>query len=263
MTATSDNGELQTWANGDAWSSLKAFTDARIALGRAGTALPTNELLRFQAAHAHARDAVHSVLNIDLQLELEQFGLQVLPIHSCANDRLEYLQRPDLGRLPNPASIELLQKNSGSFDLCICVADGLSATGINNHIVTLLKHLMPALSDLALSPLCLIRRGRVAIGDHVASILQAKMCLMLIGERPGLSAADSIGAYITVDPTPGTTDESRNCVSNIRPGGLSFETAVGKIMYLIVESRRTGISGVGLKENAGLSSSSAPSQRLA
>ena len=244
----------QPWSNEDRWSSLKAFTAARIALGRAGSAIPTKELLEFQLAHAHARDAVYSQLSPTLIHDLAIFNRPLIEVSSLAKDRHEYLKRPDLGRVPDAASLQSLTTMIGNFDLCICIADGLSATGINHHVRSLLALLLPACdtAELRLSPICVIQQGRVAIGDHLSPAVGARLSLMLIGERPGLSSSDSIGAYITYEPVPGKTDEMRNCVSNIRPGGLAFDVAVQKIMFLILESRRLELSGVQLKENAGL-----------
>ncbi|MET0244049.1 MAG: ethanolamine ammonia-lyase light chain EutC, partial [Flavitalea sp.] len=128
-------------------------------------------------------------------------------------------------------------------------ADGLSATAINKNLIALLDELVPLLRQFRLSPITLVRQGRVAIADHVASILQSNIALILIGERPGLTATDSIGAYLTFNPRPGLTDESRNCVSNIRPGGLAFSEAAAKIFYLISEANRLQLSGVKLKDN--------------
>jgi ethanolamine ammonia-lyase small subunit len=242
----------------DPWASLKAFTTARIALGRTGTAIPLREVLNFRLAHAHARDAVYSALAVNaLQEQLHSFYLPVLLLHSKAADRYEYLQRPDKGRQLDAESVALLKAADSAHlqkDVAIILADGLSATAMNVHTQPLLQVLIPLLkgAGFSLAPICMVQQGRVASGDEVGEQLQAKVTLMLIGERPGLSAADSMGAYITYRAKPGTTDEARNCISNIRAEGLQYEAAGRKILYLIQEALRLGLTGVGLKDNAGL-----------
>ena len=240
----------------DAWSSLRAFTQARIALGRTGTALPLAETLRFRLAHAHARDAVYSALDTErLRENLAAFSLPLYTLHSRATDRHVYLQRPDLGRtLSNDSLSQLEGAVSQPSDVCIVIADGLSATAVNQHAVPLLQFLIPAFRsfNFTLAPLTLLQQGRVATGDHIGNALQARLSILLIGERPGLSSADSMGAYLTFQPAPGLTDASRNCVSNIRPEGLSLSLAADKISLLTRESLRLGLSGVNLKDNAPL-----------
>lgn len=242
----------------DPWASLKTFTTARIALGRTGTAIPLKEVLNFRLAHAHARDAVYSALSVNaLQEQLHSFYLPILLLHSKAVDRHEYLQRPDKGRQLDNESISLLKSTSPEHlqkDVAIILADGLSATAMNVHTYPLLSVLIPLLktAGLSLSPICMVQQGRVASGDEAGEILQAKITLMLIGERPGLSAADSMGAYITFSPKPGTTDEARNCISNIREEGLQYEAAAQKILYLIKEAIKLKLTGVALKDNTGL-----------
>lgn len=239
----------------DNWQTLKAFTAARIALGRTGTSIPLKETLQFKLAHAHARDAVYSTLNeMELIKGLQQFNLPVHVLHSKAKDRHEYLQRPDLGRLLTDLSIGHLKDGANGFDIALMLADGLSATAINKHAVPLLQLLMPLLlqANFSLSPINIVHQGRVAIGDEIGSLQQAKISLVLIGERPGLSSSDSMGAYLTYEPSIGMTDESRNCISNIRTEGLSYQTAALKIFYLIKESLRLKISGVALKDDEGL-----------
>ena len=242
----------------DPWVSLKAFTPARIALGRTGTAIPLQEVLQFRLAHAHARDAVHSLLNTEaLIAQLQSFKLPVNLLHSEAADRYEYLQRPDKGRKLNAASAGLLSSIAGDGakdTVAIVLADGLSATAVNSHAVPLLKILLPMLQQagIAVAPLSIVRQGRVAIGDEIGSLLKATLVVVLIGERPGLSSPDSLGVYLTYRPQPGLTDEARNCISNIRPEGLNYQVAAGKLFYLIRESLRKQLSGVGLKDNEGL-----------
>ena len=241
--------------NDDPLNSLKEFTAARIAIGRAGISIPTKQSLEFNLAHAHARDAVYSVLDIDgLSDSLKQFDLPILTLHSKAENRAQYLQRPDLGRKLKKSSITKLEHNEGKYDVVVIIADGLSATAVNEHATAVLKQLITLLSAAKLkpAPICLIEQGRVASGDKIGHVLNAKLSVILIGERPGLSAADSIGAYLTYNPKPGLTDESRNCISNIRPQGLKPKLAAEKIFYLIQEALKMKLSGVGLKDNQGL-----------
>lgn len=232
---------------------IKKFTQARIALGRKGVSLPVKEMLQFKMDHAHARDAVFSLLEIEkLSAALQSFKLPIFFLKSKAADKHIYLQRPDLGRKLDENSIEQLSVlKDMQYDVCIAITDGLSATAINNHAKNLLLSLMPLLNkaNFKIAPLCLIERGRVAIADEAASWMNAKLSLILIGERPGLSSPDSLGAYITYEPSIGLTDERRNCVSNIRPEGLKYKEAANKIFYLIKEAFRLQLSGVALKEN--------------
>lgn len=236
----------------DSWSSLKAFTNARIALGKTGTAVPLNESLQFKLAHAGARDAVYSVLDADAL----QNGLRLLQISSCqlhtrAGDRMIYLQRPDLGRVLDESSVQVLASDAGDYDVVIIIADGLSATAVNMHAIPLLQLLVPLFKkeNISLAPVVLLQQGRVGSGDEIGSLLRAKLSLMLIGERPGLTSPDSMGAYLTYAPQKGFTDEKRNCISNIRPEGLQYTAACDKIFYLVKESLRLKLSGIGLKDN--------------
>jgi ethanolamine ammonia-lyase small subunit len=235
--------------------ALQEFTAARIAIGRAGTSIPLKQSLEFKLAHAHARDAVYSALDIvELTESLKQFDLPVTHLQSMAGYREQYLQRPDLGRKLNEISAAQLAGSQPSTDIAIIIADGLSATAININVIGLLVALTPMLqaAGLSLGTICVVEQGRVAIADEIGAGLKAKMSIILIGERPGLSSADSIGAYLTYGPMPGLTDESRNCVSNIRPGGLSYKQAAKKIFYLVQESFKRKLSGFLLKDNAGL-----------
>lgn len=239
----------------DAWQSLKKFTAARIALGRTGVAIPLKELLAFRLAHAHARDAVYSRLNEEELLKgLQQFNLPFYSLHSKAQTRNDYLQRPDLARQLNDSSAAQLVAANTGCDIAFIIADGLSATAINNHAMQLLQLLIPMLqqSGFSLAPVSIVQQARVAIGDAIGSLLKAKVSVVLIGERPGLSSPDSMGVYITHNPAIGLTDESRNCISNIRPEGMSYKNAAEKIHYLISEAIRLQYSGVALKDNAGL-----------
>jgi ethanolamine ammonia-lyase small subunit len=240
----------------DAWFSLKAFTTARIALGKTGTALPLNASLEFKLAHAHARDAVYSVLNKDLMLqELAAMHQPCFLLRSKAGSRSKYLQRPDLGtQLHADSAKQLTAFENTGFDIAITIADGLSATAVNSHAIPLLQKLILLLQKdhFTIAPVCIAEQARVAISDETGSLLKAKISLILIGERPGLSSHDSLGAYLTYNPVAGTTNERRNCISNIRPEGLSIEHATDKICYLIKESLRLKLSGVQLKDNMGL-----------
>ena len=210
----------------DSWNALRSLTTARIALGRTGVSLPLSEVLRFKMAHAHARDAVFSKLDIHhLQSGLSTLNLPSVVVQSEAIDRHIYLQRPDLGRRVSATSYSSLSSlKSISCDVCICLADGLSADAINQHAIPVLKPLCTELSkqNIRLAPVCIVEGGRVAIGDEIGSLLQASVLIMLIGERPGLSSPHSMGAYLTYAPQAGLTDERRNCVSNIRPEGFGL-----------------------------------------
>jgi len=239
----------------DPWLVLGKFTAARIALGRTGVSIPFRENLSFKLAHAFARDAVYTNLDIDSLIRSAP-GLLVpfVLLHSRATDRAEYLQRPDLGRQLNNESLLILSQYSGSYDICINMADGLSATAINEHAIPLLSLLIPRFitGGFSVAPLCIIEQGRVAISDETGNALGAKLSLILIGERPGLSTPDSLGVYLTFQPMAGNTDHQRNCISNIGPKGLSFESATEKIYYLVSEALRLQLSGIGLKDLSGL-----------
>jgi ethanolamine ammonia-lyase small subunit len=234
------------------WTALRQERGARIALGRAGGSLPTGELLNFAAAHAAARDAVHSELDAArLEATLRPLGSPIIQLHSAAPDRLTYLQRPDLGRRLDDSSRQMLTNFARQeCDAAIIVADGLSALAVERHAPPLLELLLPQLrqSGLRLSPIAIVRQARVAIQDEIGQLLRAAAALILIGERPGLSCADSLGAYLVFAPTVGNTDSLRNCISNIRPDGLAIPAAAGTIGHLLTEALRRRISGVGLKD---------------
>ena len=247
----------------DPWAHLRQHTAARIALGRAGHSVPTHELLTFQADHALARDAVYSVLNISiLQEKLASLFRKTHPLTETPTDtvfvlksqtqtRQQYLQRPDLGRKLSPVhSLQFTENNRQKVNVGFVIADGLSASAVNTHAMPVLEKLVPALLDLGwtIAPVCLVEQGRVAIADEIGHLLQVEMVVILIGERPGLSSPDSMGAYLTYAPSPGLTDESRNCVSNIRPEGLDYQAAATKILYLLTEMKRRQLSGVNLKD---------------
>ncbi|WP_443945943.1 ethanolamine ammonia-lyase subunit EutC [Pedobacter sp. AW1-32] len=236
----------------DDWAILKQLTDARVALGRTGVSLPTKALLEFKLAHAHAKDAVYSVQSSQAIADsLEAKSQAYLSVTSQASTRDVYLQRPDLGRRLHPESVRLLTElHCRPSNICIVLADGLSAIGINTYISEILSILIPQIkqSGFSLSPVVLAEQARVALGDEIGSLLNADLTILFIGERPGLTAADSVGCYITYKPIIGTTDESRNCVSNIRSKGLDIHQAVEKIMYLTRQSFNLKLSGVKLKD---------------
>lgn len=240
----------------DPWNDLRRHTPARIALGRTGVSLPTREVLNFALAHAQARDAIHRPLETAaLTSEVVSAGWDdVIVLESNARDRSEYLLRPDKGRRLSAASAARIQaRHDPRIDLAVVIGDGLSAHGIQAHSASLLGELRKALSpELRLGPLVLVRQARVAVGDDVGAILGAGMVAMIIGERPGLNASDSIGVYLTFAPRPGCTDAQRNCISNIRPGGQSFDVAARRIAWLITEGRRLGQTGIALKDQSGL-----------
>ncbi|MDT3401780.1 ethanolamine ammonia-lyase subunit EutC [Mucilaginibacter terrae] len=237
------------------WQNLQQYTAARIALGRTGNSIPLKQSLELKLAHAHARDAIYSHMDVEgLSQAVKAYHVPVINVHSCAELREQYLQRPDLGRLLQEQSIQNLQASAGDYDICVILADGLSAEALNENAVPLLNLVLPLLKEAGykLSPIIFAQQARVALADHVGHHLGAKFSIIFIGERPGLSAADSIGAYLTYNPKPGLTDEARNCVSNIRPQGLPFEVAAQKIFYLVQEAFRLKLTGVNLKDNAGL-----------
>lgn len=238
----------------DPWERLQQFTEARIALGRSGISLPLKESLAFKLAHARARDAVHQPVQTARVVEnLAPEGWKVLQLCSRVADRTEYLTRPDKGRRLDEVSRSLLAGEESGFDICIVVCDGLSAPAVNESAGAVSKGLLEIItrSTLTAGPVCLVENGRVAIGDEIASLLDPRMTITLIGERPGLSSPNSLGAYITYKPEPGTTDEARNCISNIRRGGLSITEAVKKIAYLIENGFQLGETGVRLKDTMG------------
>ena len=234
----------------------RALTPARIGLGRTGISLETRDLLDFQRSHALARDAVHARLeSAPLAASLTGIvGGEVLILRSAAPDRTAYLQRPDLGRILSQTSRDLLTQRSteAEFDLALIVADGLSALAVERHAVPLIAELFPHLGSWRLAPLCVVEQGRVAIGDQIGAMLHAQAAVVLIGERPGLSSPDSLGAYITWAPRPSRTDAERNCVSNIRSDGLSYPFAAAQIAAILAEARRCSLTGVALKSGTNL-----------
>jgi ethanolamine ammonia-lyase small subunit len=235
---------------------LRELTPARVALGIAGASLPTKALLEFTLDHARARDAVHAAFDTEgLAQGLAGLGLQATRVSSLAPARKDYLARPDLGRKLDPDSRQRLAAPGGKASpVTIIIGDGLSPTAVNAHAVPLLSKLLPLLADdaIAVGHAVVATGARVALGDEIGDVLGARMTVMLIGERPGLSAADSLGVYLTFAPSVGTTDEKRNCVSNIHGAGLSYEDAAAKIGWLILEGLARQSTGVGLKDESGI-----------
>lgn len=244
------------------WERLNAFTDARIGLGRAGVSLPTSKLLAFQLAHAQAQDAVHTPLDVDaLVTELTttpEVSEAPIRLHSQAQDRAMYLQRPDYGRRLNDETRAQLQQTDASqqrYDLAVVIVDGLSALAVQQNSVPFLSTLYQMFNsdtaaDWQLAPLTIVEQGRVAIGDEIGALLNADAVLVMIGERPGLSSPDSLGLYMTWAPEPGLKDDRRNCISNVRPAGLAVEEAARRLFLLLKEARQLKVSGVKLKDRS-------------
>jgi ethanolamine ammonia-lyase small subunit len=235
---------------------LRELTPARVALGLTGASLPTKALLEFTLDHARARDAVHATFDAEgLMQGLADLGLEATRVSSLAPARKDYLARPDLGRKLDPDSRQRLAGRGGKPSrVAIIVGDGLSPAAVNAHAIGLLRKLLPGLADdaIAIGHAVVATGARVALGDEIGEVLGAGMTVMLIGERPGLSAADSLGVYLTFAPSVGTTDEKRNCVSNIHGAGLSYEDAAAKIGWLIREGLARQLTGVGLKDESGI-----------
>nr|WP_314567845.1 ethanolamine ammonia-lyase subunit EutC [uncultured Pseudomonas sp.] len=239
------------------WLELRRLTPARIALGRTGTSIPTNAQLDFQYAHAQARDAVHLPFDhAGLSSQLAERGRDSLLLHSAAADRHSYLQRPDLGRRLSDESAQALHDhasaNPGGVDLAVVVADGLSALAVHKHTLPFLTRMeeQTHAEGWSLSPVILVEQGRVAVADEIGQLLGARMVVILIGERPGLSSPDSLGLYFTYNPKVGLTDAYRNCISNVRLEGLSYGMAAHRLLYLMREACRRQLSGVNLKDEA-------------
>lgn len=243
-----------TLVRDDPWQALRRHTAARIALGRVGASLPTDEVLRFGLAHAQARDAVLRPLDADaLQGELQADGWRVLRAHSAAPGRHEYLLRPDLGRRLREADRERLGVEPAAAELALVVADGLSSSAVQQHVRPLLAEFRGRFdTDWARTPLVLVEQGRVAIGDDVGSALRARLAVVLIGERPGLSSPASLGVYLTFAPRPGRSDGERNCISNVRPEGLTYPAAARTLAHLCRAALRRQLTGVDLKDDSDL-----------
>jgi ethanolamine ammonia-lyase small subunit len=237
----------------DQWLSLRRFTQARIALGRVGHALPTKALLDFQLAHAQARDAVHLPWDIESFAEqVRDNGAEALILETPVADRGDYLRRPDLGRILTEESRSRLRDlDVATPDLALIVTNGLSSTAVRLHGIGLLQEMLAGLRQrhYSIAPVCLVANGRVALLDDIGSALAAQMAIIIVGERPGLSSPDSLGIYLTYAPQPGNNDAQRNCISNIRPPeGLSYQGAAAKLLHLVGEAMARRISGVALKD---------------
>jgi len=240
------------------WRGLRRFTAARIGLGRAGDSLPTEALLAFQLDHARARDAVHLPFEAEtLREELEAAGHAVLMLHSDAESRAVYLRRPDLGRRLSATSRLALEEHAtasaASYDIAFVIADGLSALATHSHAVPLLSSTAAALQAMGwrVAPVVVASQARVALADEIGQLLGAEQVAILIGERPGLSVADSLGVYLTYGPRPGRSDAERNCISNIHGQGLGYADAQATLIYLLSQARRLRLTGVALKDNRG------------
>jgi len=249
------NGDkvVPTTADDDLWARLRRLTAARIGLARSGASLATGPLLDFRLAHAQARDAVQAELDeARLADDLTPLGLPVLTLSSAAADKQTYLMRPDLGRTLRSDSEAALKPHKVAYDIVVVVSDGLSARAVQTHAAPVLSGLLPVLvrEGWRLAPLVIVRHGRVAVGDAVARSLGADCVVVLIGERPGLSAPDSMGAYVTWRPDARTSDADRNCVSNIRPDGIGYADAAFKLAYLARAIRERRLSGVALKDSS-------------
>jgi len=240
------------------WQALRGYTDARIALGRAGHSQPTAAHLALQLAHAQARDAVHLPLDVlGVAASVQALGLETVLLHSAACDRATYLQRPDLGRRLDAASQQLLRERIAPqqrFDVAFVIADGLSPLAIHQNAAPLLQAVLQGLDAGAapwkVAPVAIVEQGRVAVGDEAGAALHADAVVVLIGERPGLSSPDSLGLYLTWAPRPGRTDAERNCISNVRPAGLSAAAAAAQLQRLLSQARRRRLSGVALKDES-------------
>jgi ethanolamine ammonia-lyase small subunit len=234
---------------------LRDLTPARVALGRSGAGLPTKALLDFTLDHARARDAVHAAFDVAAVISgLNALGLEAFEVRSRAGSRGDYLRRPDLGRMLDQSSQDLLASHGGkACRLAIVIGDGLSPAAVNAHAIRLVRSLVPrlAVDAIEIGHAVVATGARVALGDEIGAILGARMIVMLIGERPGLSAPDSLGAYLTFAPRPGRTDAERNCVSNIHRAGLGYDEAAFKIAWLIREGLAREVTGVALKDESG------------
>jgi ethanolamine ammonia-lyase small subunit len=229
----------------DPWSALRTTTPARIGLGRTGDALPINDVLAFQLAHARARDAVHTPLDTDAIIQAIA-PRPHLTVRSQATDRETYLRRPDLGRLLDLATQPPV---TGPYDAVFIIADGLSPGGVQRHAPSLLHACLARLTGWKIAPIVIATQARVALGDEIGALLQATLSVVLIGERPGLSVANSLGVYLTHQPRPGRLDAQRNCISNIHGQGLSIDAAADMLAWLMTEARHRKLTGVDLKDD--------------
>ena len=248
---------MSALAGDDPWARLRAATLARIGLARAGSSIATRDHLAFQLAHARARDAVHEPFDPRALVErLRQRGLEAVQLESAAADRPTYLARPDLGRRLDDASRARLAAMAREYDLVFVLADGLSPRAVESHALPLLDASLPQLrgDGRRIGPVAVIEQGRVAVGDEIGSILGAALVCVLIGERPGLTSPDSLGAYLTWQPAMGRTDSERNCLSNIRPAGMAYAEAARRLVYLCTQARLRRCTGIVLKDETSLSS---------
>ncbi|WP_341988987.1 ethanolamine ammonia-lyase subunit EutC [Azorhizobium sp. AG788] len=239
----------------DPWSAFSRHTPARIALGRTGASLPTAEVLKFAFAHAKARDAVHTPFDAAATgVQVRELGFETLDVTSGAVARDIYLRRPDLGRRLSPESRAALAARapSGPIDLALVMADGLSSAAVHAQAVPFLAALQPWITQEGwkTSPVVIAREARVALGDEVGALLNARAVLVMIGERPGLSSPDSLGLYLTFQPQVGCSDAQRNCISNVRVDGLSHAAAAFKLAWLLKEAFRRSLTGVDLKDES-------------
>ncbi|WP_181696613.1 ethanolamine ammonia-lyase subunit EutC [Nocardia sp. GTS18] len=249
VAAPETSNGSETDVSQDFWAQLRSTTQSRIGLGRTGNALPTSEVLALRAAHAAARDAVHEPLAVDeFTTRIAELGLgKPVMVTSKAASRSEYLRRPDLGRLP----ADLSPITHGDFDIGIVLADGLSPRALTDHGAGLLSALAGELGGYTIAPPVIATQSRVALGDHIAEAMGVRTLLVVIGERPGLSVADSLGIYLTHAPRPGRADAERNCVSNIHPpDGLAYADAARVVAGLVAGARALGRSGVDLKDTS-------------
>ncbi|SAK65057.1 ethanolamine ammonia-lyase small subunit [Caballeronia catudaia] len=249
--------------NPNRWEALRRFTDARIALGRAGSSVPTGPLLAFTLAHAQARDAVHRPLDVDaLRGELTSKGYASVAVESAASARDVYLRRPDLGRRLSEDSATRLEAHAKGADLVFVIADGLSSNAAATHALPLIDRTIARLDGWRIGPVVVATQARVALGDGIGAILKARMVAVLIGERPGLSSPASLGVYVTYDPLQGRSDAERNCISNVRPEGLAYDAAAFKLAYLLNEARVRKLTGIGLKDDSAMAIAQRTTDRL-
>lgn len=234
--------------NEDSWDNLKNITKARIALGNVGGSLPLREVLDFKLAHALAKDAIYSELDIEnIRIELEEFKVPVFELHSQVKNRDQYLKRPDLGRRLDEKSSAILKESAQDFDIVFVISDGLSADAVNNHASKILHIVLPELLPKYKIAIALTEQGRVAVGDEIGELLNSDFTAVFIGERPGLSSPESMGIYTTYKPARGLTDERRNCISNIHYDGMSYSNASAILFYLIEQSFLRKTSGISIK----------------
>ncbi len=238
----------------DLWQELRQFTDARIALGRTGCSIPTDEYLKFSLAHARARDTINTPFDRQMvRKHLEDMGLEVVFAESAATSRDVFIRRPDLGRRLGEVSRERLRKmHYSGADVLIVIGDGLSSKAVHKQAVPLINDFLPYMKKLGLSvgPIVLAKQSRVALGDDIAEVMNCGLVAMLIGERPGLSSPDSLGIYMTYKPFAGRLESERNCISNVRPEGLSYERAAFKLAWLVEMAYEHKVSGTALKDKS-------------